>query len=740
MFFSEVGWDKAIEILFISTTLGACPIKTTHVPTEIPRWRIPRPADPGAVQRIPIDDLISGTAYYFFVQTYDSAGNRGSVAQIQHTLPVERPVSILVKGDINIPDPGSRSIRMVPQVMRYWVCSEIIKVNPITGNRMEDGYNNSGADDYKKANVVWDAESNTISLAASRNEMVGYQLILERLGLTLTNVKVLAGSLVGPEGMEIAAQPNIETFLLHSVEDSSRWYPDAAIPLQAPFPDSFSIPSEDHNPEGSHQSVWFDLYVPKTANPGEYSGTITINAAELDAPVDIKIKLQVSPVVIPDELSFIIDLNGYGNKWDYGNRAATRLRWFQTCQKHRMSLNTLPYGWNANITSDRAPRLSGSGNNIQIADWSDFDATYGALFDGSAFAPDNAISPYTGPGMGQPVSTFYTTFFESWPIHVIDPEYGFDAQGLGGAYWNNKLDTDKDAFWTDAPDVQQAFTDDYKNGVSKIVKEWLEHAQVSGWHGTNFQIYLNHKYSYNNCDALWILEECSTADDFRAVNFFHSLYCQGAQLAYAPDVQWHFRIDISDRWGQHYGQLDNLINWYVMNQGSSDWHWPHIRYRNILNKNREQWVWYGSGPSPMDSGSLHARRFIKAWAQGLDGGLPYWDNFQTSWSQAKALSMVYSGKNVPGFGQYEGPIMSIRVKMMRQAQQIIELANLLAQQDGWNRQRVTQSLLSKYGDGAWNRSFAGLNEQSIYQLRADLMAELEPFFQSDMNVKGFEVY
>ncbi len=707
---------------------------------DIARWRIPRPADPDTLQRIPLDDLIPGTVYHFFVQTYDSAGNRGLVTHVQHTLPAERPVPILANGAINIPDPSSRSIRTVPQVLRYWACSEIIKVNPTTGNRMADGYNNSGADDYKKANVVWDAESNTISLSASRNEIVGYQLILERLGLSLTDVKISAGSLVGPEGIEIAAQPNIETFLLHYVQDSSLWYPDAAIPLQAPFPTAFSIPDQNHNPDGSHQSVWCDIYAPKTANPGDYQGTITISANELDAPVDINVKLKISPVVIPDELSFIVDLNGYGNKWDYGNRAATRLRWFQTCQKHRMSLNTLAYGWNANITSDRAPRLSGSGGNIQIADWSNFDEDYGALFDGSAFSPDNPISPYTGPGMNQPVSTFYTTFFESWPIHVIDPKYGFDAQGQGGPYWNNKLDTDKDAFWTDAPDVQDAFTEDYKNGVSKIVKEWMEHAQASGWHDTNFQIYLNHKYSYNNCDALWILEECTTADDFRAVNFFHSLYRQGAQMADAPDVQWHFRIDISDRWGQHYGQLDNLINWYVMNQGSSDWHWPHIRYRNILNKNQEQWVWYGGGPSPMDSGSLHAQRFIQAWAQGLDGGLPYWDNFQTSWSQAKALSTVYSGKSVPGFGVYQGPIMSIRVKMMRQAQQIIELANLLAQQDRWNRQRVTQSLLSKYGDGDWNRSFAGLNEQSIYQLRADLMAALEPFFQSDMNVKGFEIY
>lgn len=707
---------------------------------NIDRWRIPRPVAPPAIQRIPLDHLIPGADYYFFVQVYDCAGNRGPVAQIQYTPPSGHPVPALPDSDIHLTDPESQSIRMVPGILRYWACSELIKVNPVTGNRMEDGYSNSGDDHYKKSNTVWDAERNTVLLSASINEVVGWQLILERLGLALSNVRASVGTLVGPEKMEIAADPNIETFLLHYVKNNNRWHPDSAIPLQPPFQDSFSIPNRNHNPDGINQSIWFDLYVPRTAKPGEYNGTISIRANELKNPIDIDLKLQVSPIVMPDAISFIIDLNGYGNKWDYGRRETTRLRWFQTCHKHRLSLNTLPYGWNANITSDRAPQLFGAGKAIRVADWTRFDNDYGALFDGTAFAADHAVSPYTGPGMNTPVSTFYTTFFESWPIHVLDSEYGFDAQGKGGAYWNHIIDTDGNAFWRDAPDVREAFTEDYKDGVRAIVKEWFKHADAKGWHETNFQIYLNHKFSYNNCDALWILEECAAADDFRAVNSFHSLYRQGAQMAYAPNVLWHFRIDISDRWGQNYGQLDNVINWYVMNQSSTEWYWPHIRYRNILNQNLEQWSWYGTGPSPMDLGSLHAKRFLQAWAQGLDGGLPYWDNFQTSWSQANVLSMVYSGENVPGFGEFEGPIMSIRAKMMRHAQQIIELANLLSKQDGWNRQRVTQSLLNKYGDGNWDRSFDGLDEQSIYQLRADLVEALKPFFQSNMNVNQYEVY
>ena len=199
-------------------------------------------------------------------------------------------------------------------------------------------------------------------------------------------------------------------------------------------------------------------------------------------------------------------------------------------------------------------------------------------------------------------------------------------------------------------------------------------------------------------------------------------------MANAPHVKWHYRIDISTRWGQNYGQLDDLVNWVVISGEAGDWHWPNLRYRNTLNARQEQWAWYGTGPAPQDPGIGHAQRILQAWAQGLDGGVPYWDNFQTSWDQAKALSMVYSGRKVPGFGMYEGPVMSIRVKMMRQAQQIVELANLLAQQDGWNRERVMNALLKSYGDGQWERSFTGLTQEKLSRLREDLMATLSPYF------------
>ncbi|MCX7049298.1 MAG: hypothetical protein NTX50_27905, partial [Candidatus Sumerlaeota bacterium] len=410
--------------------------------TDAPRWRIPRPAGPGATQRMLFEGLKPGGAYSFFIRAYDAAGNMGTVVSASFTLPV-RPAPALSDGDRKAPSASSQSAPTVPSILRYWACSEVAKINPATGNRIEDGSAGSDGDAYKKANAVWDAAANAINLAAARNEMVGCQIILEKLGAALTNIQINPGDLEGAPSSEknpptgpsrdssatdragrIPANPNAECFLIHYVADKNARYPDAAIPLSAPFPTSFSIPDPNHNPSGTNQAVWVDWYIPRDAAPGEYQGEIIITAAELPSPAKVKVSLRVHPITIPDALSFVIDLNGYGSKWDYGNMKLNRLRWFQGCQKHRMSLNTLPYGWNAKVASDRAPQVSGSGANVKLNDWSALDADYGPFFDGSAFTSKTPGSPYIGPGAGTPVATFYTPFFESWPVPVLDPQCG----------------------------------------------------------------------------------------------------------------------------------------------------------------------------------------------------------------------------------------------------------------------------------------------------------------------------
>ena len=707
--------------------------------TDVARWRIPRPKVPGMAQSVLLEGLTPGGTYYFFVRAYDAAGNGGAIQSLSFTLPALAATPTLADGGLATPDPTGKTVQTVTNVMRWWVASEVAKVNPVTGNRYDDGYTGTGADNYKKANVIWDSASNTISLTAARNEVVGAQVIVERLGTALTNVSVTAGDLARVGGGTIPAATCVEFFQMHYVSNGT-YYPEPAIPLAAPFATTFNIPDANRNPIGKNQTVWMDLYVPKETLAGDYSGTVTINATELPSPVTVNLKVHVSRIMIPDYPTFLVDLNGYSNPWNWGSDSGakdrTTLRYFQACHKHRVVPNALPYGWSANVQSDRVPNtMTGSGATLHATSWNTFDRRYGPLFDGSAFSPTNPTQPYNGPGMNTPITHFYSTFFESWPIHMLDPVYGFDATGLGGGgsvwtdnYWYQLKLTDIVAFFTTLPDVWDAFTDGYKQGMRNVMADWVQHAQDRGWTKTAFETYHNHKYSYSGCATFWVMEENDGADDFRADGFYYQLWRDGYAQANCPEVKWHFRIDISDRWPLNYGQLDSRVNYWDLGAGAASTHWPQIKYRNhsMDQDKQEDWIVYSDNPSTTGTGLGMARVFLQRWSQGFKGLLPYWDNFQTNWNSPTDLSTIYPGYNIPGFsGTYEGCLLSIRIKEMRQAQQVIEMLNLWADANGMNRERARDAVFAKYGSGTWGYSFGSVDELKLYRMRADLLKQLE---------------
>lgn len=701
--------------------------------TPAERWRIPRPRDPGTPQRLLIESLQPGGNYTFYVQAYDSVGNTSTTASVSFALPAAVPTPALADGGLTVPPATNQAVRTVAGVMRYFAASEVATINPATGNRSEDGYAGVGADDYKKANVVWDAASNAIALRACRNEMVGAQLIVQRLGASLSSINVSVSDLDGPGGAHIAANPNVELFQMHYVTSGSNRYAEAALPLAAPFPTNFAIPDASHNVGGAYQSVYMDVYVPTSTWPGDYTGTVRVTAAELGgSDVRIGLKLRVSAVAIPDAPTFRLDLNGYGNPWDFGpNRNDTCLKYFQVCHRHRAVLNTLPYTWNGSVEADRAPTLSGNGPTRHAASWSTFDAKYGRFFTSDpAASAFGAAAGYHGPGANTPVAHFYTPFHEMWPQAITDTTCGFDASARGPGYWDGlRASGSYGTLFASCPDVWAGFGEGYRQAQRNVMADWLRHAATNGWTRTAFQSYLNHKYTYSGTRALWVLEECEAADDFRAVGCFQQLWREGQAASGVTNVPWQFRIDISERWGQHYGELDNRVNLQVVGSGAADWHWPSKKYRRyLLDADRqEEWTWYSGGSPVAGSGVGNARLFLRKWCQGFNGGTPYWDNFNTSWTTGDegAPCIVYSGESVPGFGLYAGPIVSRRLKQMRQAQQLVELLNLWAACPGMNRTRARDALSARYGDGTWNHTFDGLDEVQLYRLRADLVAELE---------------
>jgi hypothetical protein len=192
-------------------------------------------------------------------------------------------------------------------------------------------------------NSVWDGA--TISLFGARNEVVGFNLVLEAPASDATNVEVSLTSLTGPGGASITTRPasadddlfdytgrNIELFYVryleirglsnlgyesyyderHAPERCRRphdgryaqpgtgWvdrpchnqlYPDIAVPLELHTP--FTITA------GTNQSIWGDIYIPKTALAGIYAGTIEITEDGASAR-QVPICLRVRNFTLPD--------------------------------------------------------------------------------------------------------------------------------------------------------------------------------------------------------------------------------------------------------------------------------------------------------------------------------------------------------------------------------------------------------------------------------------------------------
>jgi hypothetical protein len=190
-------------------------------------------------------------------------------------------------------------------------------------------------------NSVWDGTG--ISLFGARNEVVAFNLVLEAPTSSATNINVSLTSLTGPGSATITTTTangdgvfnyvgrNIELFYVRYLEICglsvdlgyeayderhipercrrpydeegagtgtwedrpchNRFYPDIAVPLE--FHSPFTIAAS------TNQSIWCDIYIPKTAPAGTYTGTIAVTE-EGALAWQIPISLRVRNFTLPD--------------------------------------------------------------------------------------------------------------------------------------------------------------------------------------------------------------------------------------------------------------------------------------------------------------------------------------------------------------------------------------------------------------------------------------------------------
>src|SRR5262245_12894828 len=116
---------------------------------------------------------------------------------------------ILWVGVVALPMSGSGA-----SSMNVWAISDTVRVDPVRSRAFEESpdlFPDGIRGGYKQENLVWDGRSQRIFLKAARNETVAFQIIVERTGEKLTNVRLTLGELTNPRGSRIPPA-NVDLF------------------------------------------------------------------------------------------------------------------------------------------------------------------------------------------------------------------------------------------------------------------------------------------------------------------------------------------------------------------------------------------------------------------------------------------------------------------------------------------------------------------------------------------------
>ena len=295
--------------------------------------------------------------------------------------------------------------------LEVWAIGEGVRINPLTGKAFEENAKmlpGGLSGDYRTKNWVWDGATRTVALKGAANEVVAFQLILEGSGVQ--GITVSASDLKGPAGALIPAK-NVSFLRAFHVKvkqemDAKRapysldegWYPDPLMPLDHPkFGAPFAIDGRNFGGsapaagEVKNQTVWVDLWVPKVAAKGRYTGVITVTSKE--GSVEIKVALDVHGFTLPDECGMVLEFLSYQNLSKFSQ--AQREALFRVAHQHRATVTT------TYPLRGYSPLLAPDASNTKFV-WEGFDRAYGPAIDGSLYQE--------GPRAGQPLPVFILPF------------------------------------------------------------------------------------------------------------------------------------------------------------------------------------------------------------------------------------------------------------------------------------------------------------------------------------------
>ena len=606
---------------------------------------------------------------------------------------------------------------------RVWAVPDCVKVNPMTGNTLEDSgihYPEIKHGAYRRSNPAWDGKRQVVVLGALRGEWVAFQLVVENGSDSPAAFGISAGPLKGPGGSRISSGE----FRLYRAwyqrigARGVEWYADPLVPLGSGG--GFWIPDPQNAVPGQrNQVVYIELFVPRNARAGDYSGAFILSSGgkELSIPVE----LSVGKAVIPEETAFTWSLNAYSSPGnDFGPVGSREFleaekAFYAMAHEHRATLAILHYSHSGSLTEGCVPAVSGRGKEMRVGDWEAWDERFGPLFDGSAFAGTKR------PGVS--LDHFYLALSESYPTTM--------AQGYK---WN---DLTWEEHWLKAGTVEEGFSPEFKAQWKAVAADYLRHIRNKGWK-TRFMVYLNDKYFYKQYDrkkkargggaSFWLLDEPMHMDDFRALAFFGGML---REVQGGDRKRIIYRVDLSrPEWGRD--TLDRVMDVDISGGAA--------RYRELLDGWRDTYghgAWtYGDLPRAQQSALGLVAQALDIYSRGLDGYVPWLVlGTEENWREFATTCILYPGKP---FG-ITGPCPSLRLKAMRRGEQDVCYVRLLAEKKGLLKDdpgRLNVAELLRAGprsertegqidpDGALTEFYSGLDPAEFEDLRRAVSAAL----------------
>jgi len=700
---ARVEWTEGAGAFCYRVTVGGA---------ELPRWLVPWPAGTGGEQSLPLRGVLRpGQDVTVTVTPVSATGQPGPVAEARGTASAARPRPAPLPDPPPVVVPVTRPTNS-PSVSLAW-CEDVLKVHPITGNVLEI----AGPERYGAAAIA-DAQPNAtgIALSSGRNEFVAATLVVTPTSAPAADLSVTATSLIGPGG----SLPAPDLFRLWYVRDGE-WMPEVCVPLSGPL----SVPAADNGIAGQrNQSVLLDLYVPHDAAPGNYTGEVRVSAPG-EEPAVMPVVLRVAPVALPDRLSFVLELNSYGDvSGQYGvdgtsaEYALIEREYHRLAHRHRANWDPLPYSQASNPTPGMVPPLTGAGAQTRVADWTAWDARYGPLLDGSAFADL--------PRSGVPVHSMYLPFCEGWPASISLYTAGVQTKEYPQLIVDHAMA---------APPIEQAFPALYKGTFGAVLSDYRTHIEQRGWNQTWLQFYMNDKYYFKDPKqggrgtSWWLLDEPMHRDDWLALRFYALMMRQATD---ASAVRFVSRGDISrpqwqPSWMGGAFDLECVAGELFEHHGLC-----MDLQREARAVGRPLTFWHYGTCNDVGRTDLECVAWaLSAYLAGADGILP-WNTIgsDSSFEQADATAILYPGRR---FG-IEGPVASLRLKAMRRGAQDCEYLNMLAAARGLDRadlRTVAAPMLGieaqtvrQYAEDAGALRFVGQSATTFARLRESLRLAL----------------